>query len=252
MIDLVPMMRIGVFLVRPGLLIASAPAFGGTWAPAMVRIGLTVLLGVTCMSVVPVPATSQPAGLVLIMAREALIGLSLGFGLRLIVAAAEVGGFLAGFQIGFSYSSIVDPQAGVRNGILSATYGLIALMVFFLMNGHHQFLRALVASYESMPVGMGQIDSTIGLTVAKMMGLVFVVGVQLAAPVVVVLLVVELALGLVSRAAPMLNLMAQGFPIRLLAGLVTLAVVLRALPPVIKRAVPVALDLASRLALAFQ
>jgi flagellar biosynthesis protein FliR len=128
----------------------------------------------------------------------------------------------------------------------------MALMVFFLMNGHHQFLRALVASYESMPIGLGQVDSSIGLTVAKMLGLVFVVGAQLAAPVVIVLLVVELGLGLASRAAPMLNLMSQGFPIRLLAGLITLAAVLRVLPPVVRRAVPAAMDLASRLALAFQ
>jgi flagellar biosynthetic protein FliR len=251
-IELAPLLRIGVFLVRPGLLIAVAPAFGGTWAPQMIRVGLTVLLGITCMAVVPVPATSEPVGLVLIMAREAAIGLSLGFGLRLIVAAAEVGGFLAGFQIGFSYSSIVDPQAGVRNGIISATYGLVALMVFFAMDGHHQFLRALVASYGAMPIGLGSVESSIGLTTARMLGLVFVTGVQLAAPVIVVLLIVELGLGLASRAAPMLNLMAQGFPIRLLVGLIALAAVIRVLPPVIRRVVPVALDLASRLAMAFQ
>jgi flagellar biosynthetic protein FliR len=168
------------------------------------------------------------------------------------VATAEVGGFLAGFQIGFSYASIVDPQAGVRNGVISAAYGLIALMVFFGIDGHHQFLRVLVASYEALPVGVGAVDSTIALTAAKMLGLVFVVGVQLAAPVVIALLVVELGLGLASRAAPMLNLMAQGFPIRLLVGLVALAAVLRVLPPVIRRAVPAALDLASQLALAFR
>lgn len=252
MIELAPILRIGVFLVRPGLMIAVAPAFGGTWAPQALRIGLTVLLGVTCMAVVPAPATAEAVGLAVITAREAVIGLSIGFGLRLIVAAAEVGGFLAGFQIGFAYASIVDPQAGVRNGILSATYGLVALMVFFAMDGHHQFLRALVASYGAMPIGLGSVESSIGLTVAQMLGLVFATGVQLALPVMVVLLVVELGLGLASRAAPMLNLMAQGFPIRLLVGLIALAAVVRVLPPVIRRAVPVALDLASRMAMAFQ
>jgi flagellar biosynthetic protein FliR len=251
-IDLAPILRIGVFLVRPGLLIAAAPAFGGTWAPTVLRIGLAVLLGVTCMAVVPVPAASEPVGLVLIMAREAEIGLAIGFGLRLLVAAAEVGGYLAGFQIGFSYASIVDPQAGVRNGILSAVYGLMAIMVFFAVDGHHQFLRALVDSNTALPIGMGAVDSTIGVTAARMLGLVFLTGVQLTAPVVIVLLVVELGLGLASRADPMLNLMAQGFPIRLLVGLVALAAVLRVLPPVVKRALPAALDLASRMALAFQ
>jgi flagellar biosynthetic protein FliR len=251
-IDLGPILRIGVFLVRPGLLIAVAPAFGGTWAPTVMRIGLAVLLGVTCMAVVPVPAASEPVGLVLIMVREAVIGLAIGFGLRLLVAAAEVGGYLAGFQIGFSYASIVDPQAGVRNGILSSLYALMAILVFFAVDGHHQFLRALVDSYRVLPVGTGTIDSSVAVTTARMLGLVFLTGVQLAAPVVIVLLVVELGLGLASRAAPMLNLMAQGFPIRLLVGLLALAAVLRVLPPVIRRAWPAALDLASRMALAFQ
>jgi flagellar biosynthetic protein FliR len=250
--DLEPMMRIGVFLVRPGLLIAAAPAFGGTWAPALMRIGLTVLLGVTCMAMVPMPPATTPAGLTLVMAREAVIGVSIGLGVRVLTSAAELGGWLTGFQLGFSYASIVDPQSGARNGILAAVYGLTALMVFFAVDGHHQFLRALVTSYEAMPIGVGQVDSSIGVTVAKLLGIVFFTGLQLAAPVVIVLLIVELGLGLASRAAPMLNLMAQGFPIRVLFGLLALAAVIRIIPPIVRRTLPTALDLASRLAMAFQ
>lgn len=252
MIELGPLLRIGVFLVRPGLVIAVAPVFGGTWAPALIKLGLTVLLAAMCMAVVPVPAAGEPVGLALVLTREAVIGLALGFGVRVLVAGAEFAGHLAGFQLGFAYPSVVDPQSGVRNNILSSIYGLTALMVFLAIEAHHDVLRALVASYEALPIGVGGVDEGLGRLVAQLLGVVLVLGVRLAAPVVIVLLIVELALGLASRAAPMLNLMAQGFPVRLLVGLLALAAMVRVIPPVVKRATPSVLELAARVAQAFQ
>jgi flagellar biosynthetic protein FliR len=251
-IDLSPLLRMGIFLVRPGLLVASAPAFGGVWAPMTVKVGLTVLLGVMCMAAIPAPPVGAPAGLAVILTREAVIGLSLGFGVRVLISGAEFAGHLAGFQLGFAYASVVDPQSGVRNNVVSSIYGLSALMVFLGINAHHDVLRALVASYEALPIGVGGVDATLGDLVARMLGMVLVVGVQLSAPVVIVLLVVELALGLASRAAPTLNLMAQGFPVRLLVGLLALAAMIRVIPPVVTRLVPAALELAARVAMAFQ
>jgi flagellar biosynthetic protein FliR len=251
-IDLAPLLRIGIFLVRPGLLIAAAPAFGGTWAPAPVKIGLTVILATICMAVVPVPAAGEPAGLALILTREAVIGFALGFAVRLLVSGAEMAGQLAGFQLGFAYASVVDPQSGVRNNVLSSAYGLTALLVFLGLNAHHDLVRALVASYDVLPIGVGSVDDSLPEVVARMLGLVLVLGVRLAAPVLIVLLVVELALGLASRAAPTLNLMAQGFPVRLLVGLITLAAMIRVIPAVVARAVPAALELAAELAQALR
>lgn len=252
MIDLGPLIRFGVFLARPGLLMLAAPVFGGNWAPPMVKIGLTVLMAFASMAVVPAAPVGEPAGLTLLIAREALIGLALGFGVRVVVGAAEFAGYLAGFQLGFAYASVVDPQSGVRNNVLSTLYGLMALMVFFAIDAHHDVLRALAASYDALPIGHGGVDASLGEVVARLLGIVFFVGVQMAAPIIVVQLLVELGLGLASRAAPMLNLMAQGFPIRLLAGLLTLAAMLRVVPVVIERAVPAALEIAARAALAFR
>lgn len=252
MIDVAPLVRFGVFLVRPGLLLAAAPAFGGNWAPPVVKIGLAVLLAAASMAVVPLEIAGDPLGISVVLAREAVIGMSIGFGVRVLVAAAEFAGHLAGFQLGFAYASIVDPQSGVRNNVLSTIYGLMGLMVFLGINAHHDVLRALVLSYEALPIGVGGVDGSLAGLVARMLGLVFYVGVQLAMPIVIVLLVVELALGLASRAAPMLNLMAQGFPIRLLVGLLALAAMLRAVPPIIQRAVPTALELGASVATAFK
>jgi flagellar biosynthetic protein FliR len=218
----------------------------------MVKIGLSVLLAATTMAVVPFAPSGEPVGLGLLLTREAVIGLALGFGVRLVIGAAEYAGHLAGFQLGFAYASVVDPQSGVRNNVLGSMYGLTALMVFFAINAHHDVVRALVLSYDVLPIGAGGVDASLGGLVGRMMGVVFFVGVQMAAPIIIVQLLVELGLGLAARAAPMLNLMAQGFPIRLLVGLLTLAAMIRVIPTVVERSVPVALELAARVALAFE
>lgn len=252
MIDVAPLARLGLLLVRPGMLIMTAPAFGGTFAPSTVKIGLTLMLALGMLPVAPLPNVESSLAVSTIIARETMIGLSLGFGVRIVMTGAEFAGYLAGYQLGFAYASVVDPQAGARNTVLSSLYGLTALMVFFAIDGHHHFLRALGESYRAMPIGFGHVDASLGTLVARILGLVFTVGVQLSAPVVIVLLVVEIGLGLMGRAAPMLNLLSQGFPVRIIIGLLALAATVQVVPDVVTRVVPNALELAARLASAFR
>ncbi len=244
--------RLALLLLRPGMLLGTAPPFGSTFAPAPVKIGLVVLTSLVLMPVVALPETLTPATITLIAARESMIGLSLAFSVRLLLGGAEVAGQLAGFQLGFAYASLVDPQTGARNSIMSGIYGLLALFVFFAIDGHHEMLRALAASYDAMPIGAWHFQGNVVSLVAHMLGLVFTLGVQLAAPVVLVLLVVELALGVMSRTMPSLNLMVTGAPIRLLVGLVAVAATLQIMPSVITSAVKPALELAARFATAFK
>ncbi len=252
MIDVAPLARLGLLLVRPGMLVVSAPVFGGTYAPTTLKVGLTLMLALAMAPAAALPTVDNPIALSTTIAREILIGMSLGFGVRIVTAGAEFAGYLAGFQIGFAYASVVDPQGGARNTVLSSMYSLIAIMVFFALDGHLHFLRALAESYRAMPIGFGHVDASLAGTVGRVLAMVFTVGVQLSAPVVIVLLVVELGLGLMGRAAPMLNLMSQGFPVRVIVGLLALAAVVRVIPDVIARVVPQALEIAARLALAFK
>jgi flagellar biosynthesis protein FliR len=250
--DFAAMDRFGLMLVRPGMLVLVAPPLGGTWSPALFKMGATVLVAVLLMPVVALPAAGGPLGLTTVVARELVIGLALGMGLRAVVAGAEFAGQLAGFQIGFSYASLVDPATGARNNILSSTYGMLAVFVILLTNAHHDVLRALALSYDVLPVGIGAVQGPLADLVGRMLGLVFLLAVQLAAPVVVVLLIVEVSLGLLARAAPMLNLMVQGFPLRVLFGLLALAATIQTVPGVIGRALPRALDLAAEIASVFR
>jgi flagellar biosynthesis protein FliR len=248
-IDLGLVVRFGLLLVRPGMLVMVAPAMGGAFAPTQVKVAMTVLLALVLAPTVAVPTAGSDIALTLIIAREVVIGLSLGLAVRAVISAAELGGHLSGYQIGFSYAATIDPASGVRNSVITSLYGLLALLTFFAVNGHHQILRALVASYDGLPIGGGHIDASVLTSVRQILGLIFTLGVRLAAPLVLVLLIVELAVGLVSRSAPSLNFMAIGYPVRLVVGLVVLAAMVGTIPQVVasvvERATSIGLDLAA-------
>jgi flagellar biosynthesis protein FliR len=250
--ELTPLARIGLLLLRPGMLVATAPAFGFGFAPPAVRLGVLLIMALSLMPVVPLPDELNPAAIAVIALRETLIGMALAMSVRLVMAAAELAGHLAGFQLGFSYASLVDPLSGARNNMLAAFYGMIALFMFLAIDAHHEMLRALASSYEELPIGVGALGSDMAVLVARVLGVIFSVGVQLAAPVVLVLVIVEVMLGVMARSMPSLNLMVSGAPVRLLVGMVALAATLQLLPVVIKGMVGPAIELAGRLAAAFR
>jgi flagellar biosynthetic protein FliR len=248
-IDLTTVVRFALLLVRPGVVVMVSPALGGTYASSAVKIGLTVLLALGLSTSVAVPAQGSDVSLVLVVTREVVIGLALAMSLHALIGAAELAGHLSGFQIGYSYSAAIDPVSGVRNSVISSLYGLIALLTFLGINGHHAVLRALAASYAKLPIGPGHVDASIVTSVRQMFALIFTVGARLAAPMIVVLVIVELAVGLISRSAPALSFMVIGFPIRLVAGLLVLAVIVSTIPAVtitqIARTIGLGLDLAA-------
>jgi flagellar biosynthetic protein FliR len=214
---------IAILLVRPGMLVIATPFLGAVSAPAVLRVGLTLLVALTLAPVVAVPANLSAAVLAGVLLREVAIGLSLALAIRVLVFGAEFAGHFAGYSIGLSMGSLIDPQTGVRNNLFALLYGNLAVLTVFATNTHHRLLSALVDSYAAVPVGLGAVNPSLVDSVARMLGLVFVIGVRIAAPIIVVLLVVELALGLAGRVAPALNVMMSGAPIRLAIGLLVAA-----------------------------
>jgi len=250
--DLTTVVRFALLLVRPGLIVMLAPALGGSYTPTPVKIGLTVLLAVALAPSVSVPVAANDVSLTLLISREVAIGLSIAFAVRALIAAAELAGHLSGFQIGFSYAATIDPVSGARNTVITSLYGMLALLTFLAINGHHEVLRALAVSYAKLPIGAGGMDASILTAVRQILALVFTVGARLAAPIIVVLLIVELAIGLISRSAPSLSFMVVGYPVRLLVGLAVLALMVATVPQVIASLVPRTIGLGLDLASAFR
>jgi flagellar biosynthetic protein FliR len=212
--------QLGILVARPGALIAAAPAFGGAFAPPPVRIGLAIVVAVLLL----------PA----------------------VLAGAELGGHLTGSQLMLSYGSVVDPQGGVRSNLVANLYGNLALITFLLMNGHHALLRALAASYTAIPIGEGSIGPSLAGSVVQLLGIVFVLGARLAAPIVVVMLLVEVGTAIMARVAPSLNLLAVAPPIRVAVGLLAMAAMVPLVPSVARAAASGVGDLALRAAGAFR
>lgn len=248
--DLSPILVFAIALIRPSLLVVGTPLFGGAFAPPVIRIGLVVVLGAFMAPLIGVPRTVESGMFLTLVLREVLIGFALGMSVRLVIAGAELGGHLTGFQMGLSYSALVDPQSGVRNNVLAALYASFTMLILLLTNGHHDLLRAMATSYEALPVGAGVVSAGLGDLVARMFGLMFTLGVRLAAPLIITLLLVEVALGVMARVAPTLNLMVTAAPVRLLIGWMALALTVRVLPDILTRAFPQALTLGARTAAA--
>ena len=250
--DLTPVALFGLLLVRPGMIVALAPAFGGPFLPPQAKVALTVLIAIALVPSVTIPPPTGDLGLTLVIMREAAIGMALAFMVRALIAGTELAGHLASQQIGFSYAGIIDPSTGAQNNAVSWLYGMVATMAFLGLNGHHEVLRALAASYGGLPIGAGHVDVSLLTGIREALGLVFVVGVRLAAPIVLVLLVVELAVGLISRTAPSLNFMIIGFPLRLIIGLIVLGVIVAAVPQVTGSLIERTIAMSGRLAAAFR
>lgn len=249
--DLTPVLRFALLLVRPGVVVMLAPGLGGRQIPAMARIALTVMAAVALMPTVQLP-DAVGSNLVLIILREAAVGLSLAFVLQVLIAGAEFAGHLSSYQIGFSYGATIDPISGVRSTMLVSLYGMLATLVFLGVNGHHALLRALAASYDGVPIGVVQVNASLAVAVRDMLAMVFTVGLRLAAPVLIVLLIVEMAIGLISRAAPSLSFMVIGYPIRIVVGLFLVAALIATVPGVIESMIERTLMLGGRTATAFR
>lgn len=244
--------QLGILVARPGTLIAAAPAFGGAFAPPPVRIGLAIVVAVLLLPAVPPETYASTSSLFLVVAREMAIGLVMALALRAVLAGAELGGHLTGSQLMLSYGSVVDPQGGVRSNLVANLYGNLALVTFLLMNGHHALLRALAASYTAIPIGEGSIGASLAGTVIQLLGIVFVLGARLAAPIVVVMLLVEVGTAIMARVAPSLNLLAVAPPIRVAVGLLAMAAMVPLVPSVVRAAASGVGDLALRAAGAFR
>lgn len=246
--DVAAVLQFGVGLVRPGAVVMAAPTIGGTYLPSLVRVGLTVALALALVPLSTASSTIAVDALPATVLRELAIGLAIATATRIVVGAAEVAGSLAGVQIGYSYAMLIDPQSGAHNGVLSTLYGLMATALLFAGNVHHLVIEALGTSYMTLPIGVGGFDAAVVPAVAQALLVIFGVGVQLAAPVLVVLLVVDGAMGVLSRAVPFLNVMSIGFGIKLFAGLIVLAQTAVLLPDTVRRAASMGLDAAMRLA----
>ena len=205
-------------------LITAAPLFGNTSFPISAKVGLGVMLAAIIAPTVPAMPAADPlsmAGL-LILVQEMLIGVAMGFSMRIVFAAVEMAGEVASMTMGLGFATVFDPQSKGRSSAVSQFYALLATLAFLAVNGHLMLLEVLAESFVSLPISATPISGAMSLQVVTWASVIFTTGLQLSLPIVAALLITTVALGILTRAAPQLNIFGIGFPISLGVGLLLL------------------------------
>jgi flagellar biosynthetic protein FliR len=213
--------------VRIAAILLLTPVLYAMAMPLPVRV--LVVVALACIvalpfgaaPAVPVPDRTALLGAVL---REAVVGATLGLGILMAFGGFVLAGRLVDVQAGFGIAQVFDPLTRARVPILSAVFGLLAALFFFLVDGHHALLRGIAYSVERFPVGGGWPQGAAAGPVARQAAALFALGFALAAPIVLGLLLVEFVLGVVARNLPQMNMLVLGIPVKILAVLLALAV----------------------------
>jgi flagellar biosynthetic protein FliR len=213
----------GLVLVRVSSAFFLVPMLGGSAVPLRVRGAFAVAVTIV---LTPIVGPLRIEGLlVLLMAAigELAMGLGIGLVLRIIMLSAEFAGGMAGMQMGFTFSRVVDPLNDESSDIIATALSMVAIVVVLSLNGHHHVIEGLGQSLRQHPPGhvLEQLQHLGTLT--PLLSTALVSGMRVAAPVVVTLLLANVAVGLLARTAPQLNLMIMGFAVAILAGLLILA-----------------------------
>lgn len=217
--------------VRIGACFMIAPIFGAQFVPARLRIMLALAVTLIVSPLAPIPEAASPfsfAG-VIVTLQQVLIGLAIGFALQLVFDALAMGGQLLSNSMGLGFAFNVDPLRGVSTPVLGQLYMLLVTLTFLALNGHLMLIETLVHGFTTLPVGTTGLHRETTWLLVSWGQQLFGGALAVALPGMTALLVVNLAFGVMSRAAPTLNLFAVGFPITLVFGL---AIIFAGLPAV--------------------
>jgi len=215
-----------LFGARVSGLVLVAPVFSARTVPVMLRTGLVVLLTVLLQPVAMTHLTGPAALTPTTLLSETLVGFAIGMGAAIFVGAAEAAGELLAIQIGLSGAAIVDPLTQSQGPALGQFLNLYAVALLLALNAHLVMLDALAASLRHVPVG-STIDMPAGAASLVSLGsTLFALGLRFAAPVVALVLIGNVALAVLSRAAPQLNILSLAFPVQIGLGLFALGAAL--------------------------
>jgi flagellar biosynthetic protein FliR len=231
MVNLLPLIQdyIPLFLmilVRVGGILSAMPAIGTRSVPLQVRIGLVVGLTVILFPVVSEqlqPLTVSFPEILPLMFTEFMVGMVLGFAIRFVMSAFEIAGELIGVQMGINLMSTLDPVAAAgQTPVVGQFMGLLTMLVFFAIDGHHLMFEALVASFHLVPPLHVHLSGFLVESVLKLGIGMFVLALKVGAPVMTALFIVTLGMGILGRSIPQLNVMLNSVPVTIGIGLLVL------------------------------
>jgi len=234
--------------VRVGGVMLFAPFFSGESIPPQVKLALTVVLTALLYPVCrPVTAGGGVLAWVEVVGAEVVTGLLLGLAVQFVLEGAQMAGHIMGVQAGYSLVTLLDPQTQADTPVLATFQQLLAVLIFLQLNVHHWLLRGLAASFAYLPPGSGLASLRASSILLRAAGGIWLAGMQMAAPVVVATMLVDITLGFLAKASPQMPVLFLGLPIKTLLALSVFASMLLLWPGIFERRFAAGISLGERL-----
>lgn len=221
--------------VRISTVVVLLPVFGSSQIPAQMKVALSLGLAVILFPVLMTvkPAFPEPFTLgmfVMLVLKEAMVGLAMGFITQFLFTGVQLAGQLIDTEMGFGFVEVADPFTQESITVLGQFQIIIFTLIFLVVNGHYFFILAIQKSFEIIPLFSAHLPGGGGMDhVAGMVANVFILGIRFAAPIYVTLILTEMALGVVARTVPQINIFFVGMPLKIVIGLGAMIIVLPAL-----------------------
>jgi len=200
---------------------AAMPSFGGQTVPLNFKALAVLMITLVCfpvLRIIPPPMPSDAFGMGLLILREVAVGLTLALVSQMVFSAVEFSGQIIGMQMGLTIASVIDPTRGTQIQLMSVFQTLLATLLFLALDVHHVFIRAIVESFSIIPIGGWHITGELISFLIQRTSDIFVIGVRLAAPVMVSLLLASVSLGIMARAFPQMNIFIISMPLNVGLG----------------------------------
>ena len=221
----IPIDELQVFFLiflRVGAILMSMPIFKSKSIPVLFKFGLALAASITLYPLLDRTAFAVPGHLgnfAVGAIGEILLGISIGMAVNLIFVGLQIAGQISGYQMGMALARVMDPSAGQQVPLLSQFYQLFAFLMFFILNAHHWFLKALAESFQQVPPFGFRISGSLIEQLMGMAGHMFVIGIKVGAPIIATLLLTSLAFGLIARTVPQMNILFVAMPLKIMIGL---------------------------------
>lgn len=228
-----------LIFVRTAAMIFFIPFLGARNVPRVFKIGLALLISLILITVVKIDAAIISADLLAItagIAGEIIIGFTIGLIAKLVFSAMEMAGEIIGFQMGFSIVNVIDPQTSTHVPIIGQFHTILTTLIFLTINAHHLFIAAIAESFILVPPMRLALTNQMFAGIVTLSRDIFILAIRIGAPVIVALFITNIALAIVSKTMPQMNVMMVGFPITIAGGLLIMVLSLPLFANLVQRA----------------
>ncbi|MCP3689483.1 MAG: flagellar biosynthetic protein FliR [Gammaproteobacteria bacterium] len=238
-----PMLRIGAMLL-------AMPVLGTRLMPTRVKIITTFVLAIVVLPLVPEVPEVEALSLqgMFISAQQVIIGAAMGFTLQLVFGALMVAGEAIAMSMGLGFASMVDPANGVNVPMVSQLFIIVGTLIFLALGGHLMLIQLVVSSFQSLPIAPSGVTRDSFWAISAWGSQMFIGAVWVAIPASISMLMITLSMGVMTRAAPQLNIFSVGFPVTMFLGFIILTLVLPGFLPRINQMMLEAMQLSQRIA----